>query len=85
MMKNYWNKALSFESYLDLISEKTVSEAKQNIQDKYFAALERSKYIVENYVPSTTQIIDFQKKDFNGKILIAEISLFNSATCSGVK
>lgn len=69
-MKNYWNKALSFESYLDLISEKTVSEAKQNIQDKYFAALERSKYIVENYVPSTTQIIDFQKKDFNGKILI---------------
>lgn len=68
MIDSYWNKALTFESYLDIVLKKSVSQ--DETRKKYFLSLNRSRYIIDNYIPDATQVKKFQDKKFKGKVLI---------------
>lgn len=68
MINTYWEKALSFELYLDTLEEK--SKSKDDKTDKYLHSLKKANHIMSNYIPDDHQEKELNAKKFKGKILI---------------
>ncbi|AQX03590.1 hypothetical protein BBD32_12565 [Elizabethkingia anophelis] len=69
-MEIYWEKAVTYEGYFEIISKKEKLEIKQEMKEKYLDSIKRSKFLIKNYIPNRDQIKKRQKKEFIGKILI---------------
>lgn len=70
MIRKYWDKAHTFEVYIDTIKKKIASETNEEIKNKYYLSLSRLKRIIDKYILSDIQVQEFQKKGFKGKVLI---------------
>ncbi len=72
-MKNYWDKGISFEEYLQIAKERLENPANQQEADYkqyYELGLQRMDRTVKKYVPDEEQLKELASKNFDGKILI---------------
>jgi len=72
-MENYWEKAISFEEYLEIGKQRLVNPANQQEADYkqyYELGLQRIDRTLKKYVPDEEQLKELASKNFDGKILI---------------
>lgn len=72
-MKNYWDKAISFEEYLRIAKERLENPASQqdlNYKPYYELGLQRIDRTMKKYIPDEDQLKALESKNFDGKILI---------------
>lgn len=71
-MKNYWQKAISFEEYMEISEERFRNNPNKNDehQDYYELGLQRMNRTLKTYKIDETQTEILKSKNFNGKILI---------------
>lgn len=72
-MKEYWDKAISFDEYVKIGEQRLQNPA--NEQEKSFAeyyqlGLQRMERFLKVYSTDEEQLADLKSKNFNGKILI---------------
>lgn len=72
-MKNYWDKAISFEEYLQIANQRlenppTPQDAEYKIY--YELGIQRMDRTLKKFVIDEEQINELKSKNFNGKILI---------------
>lgn len=68
-MNTFWQKGISFESYLSNNAQKIRSLNKETAQ-KYKTAYDKSEYLRKNYVPNKKQLKKLEEKAFRGQLLI---------------
>ncbi|ASK30568.1 thioredoxin family protein [Chryseobacterium sp. T16E-39] len=72
-MKDYWDKAISFEDYINIGKQRLENPDNQNDIDfkhYYELGLQRMDRTLKKYVPNQEQLAELQTKKFDGKILI---------------
>ncbi|KNB62801.1 thioredoxin family protein [Chryseobacterium sp. Hurlbut01] len=72
-MENYWNRAISFDEYIQIANERLENPADQNeIEYKpyYELGLQRMNRTLKKLVIDEEQVNELKSKNFDGKILI---------------
>lgn len=72
-MENYWNRAISFDEYIQIANERLENPANQNeIEYKpyYELGLQRMNRTLKKLVMDEVQVNELKSKNFDGKILI---------------
>ncbi|KIA88557.1 thioredoxin family protein [Kaistella jeonii] len=71
-MKNYWQKAITFEEYMKIADERFHNNPDKNDehQDYYELGLQRLNRTIKTYKVDTEQLSKIKEKNFKGKILI---------------
>ena len=71
-IKNYWQKALTFEEYLKVTEERTHNnpDKKDEHQEYYELGLHRMERTLKTYKVDDVQLSNLKEKNFKGKILI---------------
>ncbi len=72
-MENYWNRAISFDEYIQIANERLENPANQNeIEYKpyYELGLQRMSRTLKKLVIDEEQVNELKSKNFDGKILI---------------
>lgn len=72
-MKNYWDKAITFEEYIQIAKQRLENPSSQQEADYkqyYELGLQRIDRTLKKYVPDEEQINLLNAKNFDGKILI---------------
>ncbi|WP_027380944.1 thioredoxin family protein [Chryseobacterium daeguense] len=72
-MKNYWEKSISFEEYLEIGKQRlAIPVSQQDIDYKHYyeLGLQRIDRTLKKYVPDEAQLKELESKNFDGKILI---------------
>lgn len=72
-MKNYWDKAVSFEEYVQIGKQRLENPAdQQEIDYKHYyeLGLQRIDRTLKKYVADEEQLKELEAKNFDGKILI---------------
>lgn len=71
-IKNYWQKALTFEEYLKVTEERTHNnpDEKDEHQEYYELGLHRMERTLKTYKVDDVQLSNLKEKNFKGKILI---------------
>jgi len=73
MMKNYWDKAINFEEYIQSGKERLenpVSQQDIDYKQYYELGLQRMERTLKKYSPDEEQLNGLKSKNFGGKILI---------------
>ncbi|ROI00712.1 thioredoxin family protein [Chryseobacterium daecheongense] len=72
-MKNYWDKAITFEEYIQIAKQRLETPSNQQEADYkqyYELGLQRIDRTLKKYVPDEEQLNLLNAKNFDGKILI---------------
>ncbi|MEY8761720.1 thioredoxin family protein [Chryseobacterium tongliaoense] len=72
-MKNYWDKGITFEEYIDIaIQRKNNPDNQKDIDYKqyYELGLQRMDRTLKKYTPDEEQLNELKSKNFDGKLLI---------------
>lgn len=70
-MKNYWDKALSFQNYLNIAQTRAQNPSPEDeYRDYYLLGLQRMKRTLKTYKPDPEQLTALKQKKISGKILI---------------
>jgi hypothetical protein len=72
-MKNYWEKSISFEEYVEIGKQRLENPSSQQESDYrqyYELGLQRMDRTLKKYVPDEEQSKELASKKFDGKILI---------------
>lgn len=72
-MKNYWDKAITFDEYVDIAKQRLENPSTpQEIeyQQYYELGLQRIDRTLKKYVSDEDQVNELKSKNFDGKILI---------------
>ncbi|MFP3593333.1 thioredoxin family protein [Chryseobacterium sp. SIMBA_038] len=72
-MKNYWDKGISFEEYVNTGKERLANPITQQDTDYkqyYELGLQRMERTLKKYTPDEEQLKELESKNFDGKILI---------------
>ncbi|KQT16381.1 thioredoxin [Chryseobacterium sp. Leaf404] len=72
-MKDYWDKAISFEEYVQTAIdrlENPATEQEKEYKQYYELGLQRMERTLKKYSPDEVQLQILQSKNFEGKILI---------------
>ena len=75
-MKQYWDKAISFEEYLKnteeivLKNEQDLTKEEREMLEYYKLGVQRMNRMLKVYTPDAEQLAKLQEKNFKGKILI---------------
>lgn len=77
MIEIYWQKGISFETYLNNITQKIEFPEPQNVNkeeiNKFKLSLERAKKITENYLLKDENYKNLlEKKNLGGKFLLLQ-------------
>ncbi len=72
-MKNYWDKGISFEEYLEIGKQRLENPATQqeiDYKQYYELGLQRIDRTLKKFIPNEEQLQELASKNFDGKILI---------------
>lgn len=72
-MKNYWEKSISFEAYVETGKQRLAYPATQQETDYkqyYELGIQRIDRTLKKYIPDADQLKELEAKGFDGKILI---------------
>ncbi len=72
-MKNYWDKGISFEEYLEIGKQRLENPATQqeiDYKQYYELGLQRIYRTLKKFIPNEEQLQELASKNFDGKILI---------------
>lgn len=72
-MKNYWDKGISFEEYIQIAKHRLENPSNQQETDYkqyYELGLQRMDRTLKKYIPDDEQTKELKSKNFDGKILI---------------
>lgn len=72
-MKNYWDKSISFEEYVEIGKQRIQNpESQKDIDYKHYyeLGLQRMDRTLKKYIPDEAQLKELESKNFDGKILI---------------
>ncbi len=72
-MKNYWEKSISFEAYVETGKRRLefpVTQQDIDFKPYYSLGIQRIERTLKKYIPDAEQLKELEAKNFNGKILI---------------
>lgn len=71
-LKNYWDKAISFDEYMNVAEERfnSNSDANDEHQEYYELGLQRMNRTLKTFKTDKEQLQVLKSKNFNGKVLI---------------
>ncbi|MEN4759044.1 thioredoxin family protein [Chryseobacterium sp. C39-AII1] len=72
-MKNYWDKGISFEEYIEIGKQRLENPATQqeiDYKQYYELGLQRIDRTLKKFIPNEEQLQELAAKNFDGKILI---------------
>ena len=70
-MENYWQKAITFEAYLEIAKQRIEKpEEDDDYQQYYELGLQRMERTLKKFIVNPETLANFKTKNFGGKILI---------------